>query len=135
MNSFKKRGVSMAAALTFAGITPPVSAEEIRPTAWPTTVVKLEVLRPLTDFELHVPGLVTTGRVTGPVVLRVHITTEGTVSRLALLESCGNADLDEASIHAMRVMRFKPYTFGDVPIEVTLLAPIHIPSRWGKSPR
>lgn len=113
--------------------TPYASAEEDASAAWPDTVVKFEDLRPLTSFELKIPGVVSKGRVTGPSVLKAHITREGTVSKVVLLESCGNPDLDESSIHALRVMRFKPATFGGVPIEVTLALPVHVPAKFGRS--
>ncbi|WP_180126797.1 TonB family protein [Rhodoferax sp. BLA1] len=103
--------------------------------AWPTTVVKFEDLRPLTHFKLQVPGLVAKGRVTGPAILQAHINSEGLVTRTALLASCGNPDLDEASLHAMRVMQFQPYTLDGAPSEVTLVVPIHVPARLGRSPR
>lgn len=114
-------------------LTPNASAEDKAAEAWPDTVVKFEDLRPLTAFELKVPGILSKGRVTGPAVLKAHITRDGTVSRVVLLESCGNPDLDESSIHALRVMRFKPVTFGGVPIEVTLALPVHVPAKFGRS--
>ncbi|WP_430962579.1 energy transducer TonB [Rhodoferax potami] len=82
---------------------------------------------------MRVPGVVTKGSVTGPAILRVHISAEGTVLRTVLMESCGNTDLDEASLHAMRVMRFSPYTVDGVPVDVTLAVPMHIPKRLGRS--
>ncbi len=126
--------LGMACALLVAGIPCTVTAEESTGSVWPTFVVKIEDLRPLTAFELRTPGLVTKGRVTGPAILQVHVSAEGTVARAALLESCGNSDLDEASIRAMRLMRFKPYTFGEAPIDVTLVVPVHVPARLGRSP-
>lgn len=102
-------------------------------TAWPETVVKIEELRALTAFQFDVPRPIAKGRVLGPAVLKAHINREGHVARVALLESCGNPDLDEAAIHALRVMRFKPYTFGGTPTEVTLALPVHVPAQWGRS--
>ena len=128
MSPFRKLLVSMIAVLTFAGASCPATAEESTESVWPTAIVKFEDLRPLTHFKLQVPGLVAKGRVTGPALLRAHISAEGTVDKTALLESCGNPDLDEASIHAMRVMQFKPYTLDGAPIEVTLVVPIHVPT-------
>jgi TonB family protein len=122
------------AVLTLASAAASAVAQDAAVTAWPATIVKFEDLRPLTDFQLRVPGIVAKGQVTGPAILRVHVTAEGTVARAALLQSCGNPDLDEASLHAMRVMRFKPHTFGGTPIEVTLIAPVHVPARFGRSP-
>ena len=133
MSPFRKLLVSMIAALTFAGASCAVAAEESTESVWPTTVVKFEDLRPLTHFKLQVPGLVAKGRVTGPAILRAHISAEGTVAKTALLASCGNPDLDEASIHAMRVMQFQPYSLDGAPTEVTLVVPIHVPTRLGRS--
>jgi len=100
---------------------------------WPSTVVKIEELRALTPFKLRVPALVAKGKVRGPATLRVHIASDGSVARIALLASCGNSDLDEASIHAMRETRFSPYIVGDGPIEVTLLVPVYVPKRFGRT--
>lgn len=132
-----RRLILRLAALAGLGVlTPAAKAGDSKPDAsWPETLVKFEDLRPLTAFELVVPGVVATGRVTGPAVLKVHLSAEGGVVRIALLESCGNPDLDEAAIHAMRVMRFKPYTFGGTATAVTLLVPVHVPVRLGRAPR
>jgi TonB family protein len=129
------RTVLKAAATTlvagFLGVN--AASAETAVSGWPETVVALEELRPLTPFELRVAGLVTKGRVLGPATLRVHVNAAGTVARAVLLESCGNADLDEAALLAMRRMRFKPYTYGGNPTEVTLVVPVHVPKRLGRS--
>ncbi|OOV05429.1 hypothetical protein RF819_00755 [Rhodoferax fermentans] len=121
--------------LSFTSLSCTAAAAESAGPAWPTAVVKFEDLRPLTHFKLQVPGLVAKGRVTGPAILQAHINAEGTVAKTALLASCGNPDLDEASLHAMRVMQFQPYTLDGTPSEVTLVVPIHVPARLGRSPR
>lgn len=100
---------------------------------WPSLMVKLEALRALTPYELKVPRLVAKGEVRGPAVLRVHVASDGSVVRIELLASCGNADLDEASVHAMREMRFAPYVVDSTPTEVTLLVPVHVPKRFGRT--
>ena len=92
-----------------------------------------EQLRQLKPVTLKVPPLVVKGGVKGPAVLRVHINETGKVSKTALLESCGNADLDEAAMHAAREMEFKPYTVAGVPTEVTLVLPMHVPKRFGRT--
>ena len=135
MSLFKKLLLSLATALTLTGTAYPVAAAESAGPAWPTAVVKFEDLRAITHFKLQVPGLVAKGRVTGPAILQAHINTEGFVTRTALLASCGNPDLDEASLHAMRVMQFQPYTLDGAPSEVTLVVPVHVPARLGRSPR
>lgn len=135
MSAFRKRLLSLATVLSLTGLSYPVAAAESAGPAWPTAVVKFEDLRPLTHFKLQVPGLVAKGRVTGPAILQAHINAEGLVARTALLASCGNPDLDEASLHAMRVMQFQPYTLDGAPSEVTLVVPIHVPARLGRSPR
>lgn len=48
------------------------------------------------------------------------------------LSSCGNPDLDEASLPGMREMKFEPYTVDDEPTAVSLVVPIHIPRNWGR---
>ncbi|MBT3068315.1 energy transducer TonB [Rhodoferax sp. U11-2br] len=135
MPTFIKPLLSLATALSLTGLSCPAAAAESAGPAWPTAVVKFEDLRPLTHFKLQVPGLVAKGRVTGPAILQAHINAEGTVAKTALLASCGNPDLDEASLHAMRAMQFQPYTLDGAPIEVTLVVPIHVPARLGRSPR
>lgn len=135
MFQLRRHFTSLAVALGLVSASCLVSAEESAQPAWPATIVKFEDLSPLTDFQLRVPGLVRKGRVIGPAILRAHITAAGTVARVALLESCGNPDLDEASMHAMRVMQFKPSALGGVPTEVTLVVPVHVPPRYGRSPR
>jgi len=135
MSAFRKRLLSLATVLSLASVSCPLTTAESTGADWPIAVVKLEDLRPLTHFKLQVPGLVTKGRVTGPAILQAHINTEGLVARTALLASCGKPDLDEASLHAMRVMQFQPYTLDGVPTEVTLVVPIHVPARLGRSPR
>jgi TonB family protein len=99
---------------------------------WPPKIVKLEELRATTKFKLFVPEIVIKGRVTGPSILKVHVAADGSVARTALLSSCGNSDLDEASLHGMREMRFEPYTVDDEPTDVSLVVPIHIPKNWGR---
>ncbi len=135
MSQFKKLLLSLATAFSFASLSCTAAAAESAGPAWPTAVVKFEDLHPLTHFKLQVPGLVAKGRVTGPAILQADINAEGLVSRTALLASCGNPDLDEASLHAMRVMQFQPYSLDGAPSEVTLVAPIHVPARLGRSPR
>jgi TonB family protein len=123
----------IAGTVALFSFTCAVSAEDVANAAWPETVVKFEDLHPITSFELKIPGVVSKGRVTGPSVLKAHITREGTVSKVVLLESGGNPDLDESAIRALRVMRFKPVTFGSEPIEVTLALPVHVPAKFGRS--
>lgn len=133
MLELRRTVARVVSALVLASASHLVIAQESLQLLWPAIIVKLEDLRPLSDFTLRVPDVVSKGRVTGPAILRAHITTEGSVAKVALLESCGNGDLDEASMHAMRAMQFKPHTFDGIPTEVTLIAPVHVPSRWGRS--
>lgn len=107
------------------------STEESSP--WPEKVIALEQLEPLTRYQFRVRGLVTKGKVIGPAVIRAHVDPNGVVLRTALHTSCGNSDLDESALHGMREMRFKPYIAGGSPIPVTLIAPIHVPAKLGKS--
>lgn len=129
--------LGLMAGLAFAVFSVPAAANGPASPAsdWPDTVVRFEDLRPLSSFRLVAPHNVREGRVTGPAVLRAHIGPDGNVARVALLESSGNPDLDEASLHGMRAMQFRPYTFGGTPIAVTLVAPVHVPPQWGRSRR
>ena len=131
---FSFRPLFIAMTFSFlAGAFCSVNARDSEAANWPETIVVFENLRPVTPFKLHIPGIVAKGHVNGPTVLRAHITAEGTVSKVGLMESCENPDLDEAAIHAMRVMKFRPYTFGGTPIAVTLVLPVHIPKNLGRS--
>ncbi len=121
----------VAAALMALLINHGTAAEAV--VAWPDKVVTLEELRPLTNFSLKIPGIVVKGQVRGPSVLRVHVDASGEVAKIALLESCGNGDLDESAMRAMRRMKFARYTVGEVPVEVSLVVPIHVPKNLGRS--
>lgn len=111
----------------------PASAAENDGYAWPKTVVSIEDLRPTSRFHLQIRGLVEKGRITGPAVLRAHVDEAGAVVRVVLLESSGNGDLDEAAIHALREMTFKPYTVVGAPTGVSLVIPVHVPKRLGRT--
>ncbi len=100
---------------------------------WPEKLVVLEQLEPLTRYQFKVRGNVGRGKVTGPAILRVHVDPTGAVVRAVLHASCGNPDLDEAALHGMSAMLFKPYMAEGAPIPVTLVAPIHVPKRLGRS--
>jgi len=99
---------------------------------WPPKVVKFEELRATKKFRLFVPEIVVKGRVSGPSIIKAHIAIDGSVARTALISSCGNPGLDEASLHAIREMQFEPYIENDEPTDVSLVVPIHIPKNWGR---
>lgn len=99
---------------------------------WPEKVVALEELQPLTPFRLKVRRVISKGPVQGPSVVKAHIDEAGAVQRVALVTSCGNGEIDEAAILALRDMRFQPYLGSGVPTAVTLLLPVHIPKAWGR---
>ena len=101
--------------------------------AWPSRVVPIEQMRALTPFSLKVRTLIAKGKVTGPAVLRVHVGADGKVARVVLIKSSGNPDLDEAALHAMRPMVFSPFAADGPAIDVTLLVPVHVPARFGRS--
>ena len=129
----QERFIVVAAALLVALSVPAPASASDESEPWPQTVVALEDLRPLTRFELRVRRLVAKGKVKGPAVLRAHIDEAGSVLRAAVLESCGNGDLDEAALHALRAMRFEPYGGAGTPTAVTLVLPVHVPKRFGRS--
>lgn len=122
---------SLLAALFALGVCGTSSAADEAP--WPDTVVTFEQLKARTGLVLKVPGLVTRRGVRGPAVLRAHLDSRGEVVKMALLESCGNPDLDESAMQALRVMKFEPFTLDGIPAEVTLVVPVHIPKRLGRS--
>jgi TonB family protein len=121
-----------AFAMLLAVLTWAPAVTHASPDEWPSKIVKLEELHALTKFELRVPGIVVKGRISGPSVIKAHVAADGSVMRTALLSSCGNADLDEASLHAMSDMRFEPYVEDNGPVDVSLVLPIHVPKRLGR---
>ncbi len=60
----------------------------------------------------------------GTVVLRLVIARDGTVRDATLLEGSGHADLDLASLAAVRAARLPPAPTADAPAELTLRVPI-----------
>ena len=129
--SFRIVIAAAVAAMALAGAGSPARAAEDAGAGWPSTIVRLEERKPLTRYRLVAPGLVAKGQVTGPAGLRVHVTAAGEVAKVSLLESCGNADLDEAAMLAMRTMKFAPHLHHGVVTEVTLVVPIHVPKNLG----
>lgn len=109
------------------------ASNESTPSSWPEKMVVLEQLGPLTRYQFKVRGIVSKGKVTGPAVVRAHVDATGAVVRTALDASCGNADLDEAALHGMGDMLFKPYIAEGSSIPVTLVVPVHVPKRLGRS--
>ena len=100
---------------------------------WPARVVTIEEMHPTSALRIRFAKLVVKGGVHGPATLRAHVDAAGAVARVVLLESCGNADLDEAAIRAMSEMKFSPYTLNGVPVEVSLVVPVHVPKNLGRS--
>lgn len=94
---------------------------------WPERIARIEDMRPLAPMSIKVPKLRAKGEVRGPVVLRAHVDREGLVQRVGLLESCGSPEHDEAAMHTLRVARFEPRQENGMPVEVTLLVPMHLP--------
>jgi len=133
MYSRLKRFIFVATALLVALSMPAPASANDEAERWPQTAVALEDLRPLTRFELRVRRLVAKGKVKGPTVLRAHIDEAGSVLRVAVLESCGNGDLDEAALQALLAMRFEPYGSAGAPAAVTLVLPVYVPKRFGRS--
>ncbi|MBS0372277.1 MAG: TonB family protein [Proteobacteria bacterium] len=117
---------------TFSALLMVVAPAGATSADWPSQIVKLEDLQPLTRFRFVAPGIVVRGRITGPAILKAHIASDGSVVRTMLLSSCGNSNLDEAALHGMREMRFAPYTLDDEPTEVSMVVPVHIPKNWGR---
>ena len=123
---------TVATALT-AVLVSVASATEKLSSDWPETVVTIAQLRPLAAFRLEVPAFVARGAVRGPASLRAHVDAAGRVVKVDLLESCGNPDLDTAAIQAMRAMAFAPYTAENGATDVSLVVPVHVPKRFGRS--
>lgn len=94
---------------------------------WPERLVKIEELRPLTHLQIAVPKVRAAGDVTRPAVLKAHVDREGAVRRVMLLQTCGSPAHDEASLHAMRKMKFAPPLIDGQPADVSLVVPLHLP--------
>ncbi|KQP11958.1 energy transducer TonB [Pseudorhodoferax sp. Leaf267] len=100
-------------------------------TPWPETVVRAEDMKPLTPMRTQVRystreverGAAST------VVLRLLVDAQGRTQRLAVFQSSGIAELDEAALHAARDARFAPYMKDGVAEAVTLVLPMHFPLR------
>jgi TonB family protein len=122
--------IAVAALAMLLGI--PAGADERSRESWPETIVRIEDLKARTPFQLRVPGIVVKGRIAGPAILRAHVSEQGEVTKATLLESCGNADMDEASLHALRATKFEPHRINGVPTEVTLVLPVHLPAKFGR---
>lgn len=101
--------------------------------AWPDTVVRVEELRALKPFLLRVPRVPVEGEVIGPAVVKAHIDETGHVARVALVDTSGNASVDEAAMRSVREMHFRPYTVGGQPTPATLVLPVHVPKKYGRS--
>ena len=128
-----RRHVLLCLASAFAACSAcGVAAARAGEPGWPEKVVALEELQTLTPFRLKVRRVISKGPVKGPSVVKAHIDEAGAVQRVALVTSCGNGEIDEAAILALRDMRFQPYLGSAVPTAVTLLLPVHIPKAWGR---
>jgi len=60
----------------------------------------------------------------GKVVLRAHITAEGTVKNAAVQESSGFPVLDESAVQAVKTWSFEPAKNGEFPVASTVALPI-----------
>ncbi len=127
---YRYRNILMGLALGLVGLA---HAAEEPPSTWPDKLVAYEDLRALTPFRMKVPGVVVHGGVRGPSTLRVHVDPQGAVVKALLLQSCGNADLDSAAVRGMQEMKFSPYRSEGVPVDVSLVVPIHVPKQLGRS--
>jgi TonB family protein len=109
--------------LAFCLVHGPVSAEY----AWPERVVKIEEMQPLAPIHIEVSRIRPRGVVRGPSVLRVHVNAQGLVQRAVLMQSCGSPAFDEAALHSIRGVTFKPYQLEEMAVDVTLVLPLHFP--------
>jgi TonB family protein len=130
LHSRLSKQLTVAALSLLLGLS--AAANENSRESWPETVVKIEDLKSRTAFQLRVPSIVVKGRITGPAILRAHVSEQGEITKATLLESCGNADMDEASLHALRATKFEPYRVNGVPAAVTLVLPVHLPAKFGR---
>jgi TonB family protein len=60
----------------------------------------------------------------GEVLLRIHVTTVGTVDSVELERSSGHAELDSIALRGARQLRYDPATEGEQPIAVWAMLPV-----------
>jgi len=130
MGTFAKSLIT--ATLVFTLCNGPAQATD-HSSEWPETVVSIKDVRPVEPIRINIQGNITKGKISGPVVIRLHINSDGEVVKARLMKTCGNADLDEIALHATRHTKFSPYEEAGTSKEVTLILPISIPKKYGRS--
>lgn len=70
------------------------------------------------------PPAARTAHIAGLTLLRVSVSAEGTVVRVALLHSSGNAALDNAALATVRTWRFVPAQLDKTPVEAEVEVPV-----------
>ena len=107
-----------------AAIGAPVAAEAVAPAA------PARVELPSTDADYlnnPRPGYPAIARrlgITGRVLLEVMVSATGSPEKVALRDTSGNEQLDQAALDAVRGWRFVPARRGDMPVVATVLVPI-----------
>ena len=97
------------------------------PTAWPTRTVAIDAMQPVAPLAL--PPIYyrrSEGVPRGSVLLRLLVDEEGRVQRVALMQSSGQPNLDQAAITAAQRASFAPYLIDGQALAVSVLAPIHL---------
>jgi protein TonB len=60
----------------------------------------------------------------GTTLLRVHVLVDGRVGDIAVEQSAGHRDLDDAAVNAVRRWRFEPGRRGDDPVAMWVRLPV-----------
>ncbi|TDM08384.1 MAG: hypothetical protein C4K60_02710 [Ideonella sp. MAG2] len=114
------------AAIALAGVMTPTLAE---PLAWPERITRIEDMPLQTRLHLSIPSLRVKGDVQRELIVKLLVDERGAVVRGTVLQSCGNTDVDEAVLHALREARFQPFVEDGVAQAVSLVMPLHLP-KW-----
>jgi protein TonB len=84
------------------------------------------VAQPTGGYQVR-PGYPSRARrlgVQGTTMLRVHVLDDGRIGEVAIDQSAGHADLDQAAADAVRRWRFEPARRGDQPVAMWVRVPV-----------
>lgn len=99
------------------------------PLAWPERITRIEDMPLQTRLHLSIPSIRVKGDVQRELIVKLLVDERGAVARGTVLQSCGNTDVDEAVLHALREARFQPFVEDGVAQAVSLVMPLHLP-KW-----
>ncbi|KAF1702031.1 energy transducer TonB [Pseudoxanthomonas suwonensis] len=109
-------GLACALALAACGRD---EAQQATPVPPPTEIAAIDTPPPQYPIELGCAGI------GGQSVLQVEVGTEGVPTRVSLLRTSGNDDLDRLAQEAVQGWKFRPATRGGQPIARTIQVPVN----------